>query len=310
MKIKNKNGELTTTQLVMLIVLIVSFVIILFLIFRLDLGKTTDKEICRNSVVTRGSSVLPTESVPLKCQRSYLCLTKDGNCDSVPMTNPTIKKVKNEAEVYEVLSRELADCWWTFGEGEINYVGSDMTSKLYCSICTQVAFDDSVNEIFSEGQIDKWEIYTYMQNHNVSGKDETYLYYLYGENDLDELRAKLENQHLNFGPIDLNKQYYVMMGITSDVSTVGWVLAGAGLISGVGLAIVFSPIVGTTWGITSGIALISGVGGGAAAGGGLGTVLALTVEGLSGNDYISPAIVEANSQEFGALKCKSITTLS
>jgi len=32
--------------------------------------------------------------------------------------------------------------------------------------------------------------------------------------------------------------------------------------------------------------------------------------GLAGNEYLSPAIVEVNSQEFNDLDCESITTLS
>ncbi|MCX6749606.1 MAG: hypothetical protein NTW17_02580 [Candidatus Pacearchaeota archaeon] len=297
MKIKGKSGELTTQQLVILIVLIVSFVIILFLIFRLDLGKTTDSEICRNSVVTRGSSVLPTESVPLKCQRSYLCITQDGNCDSVQLTNPVIKKVKNEEETYAILSKELADCWWMFGEGEINYVGSDMTSKLYCSICAQVAFDNSMNEIFSEGQIDKENIFSYMQNNNVSGKDEKYLYYLYDLNNLEGLE-----EGLNLGSINLDKQYYVMMGITSDVSKLKWA-AGAAVLTVAG--VFFAPIAGGVFAIGWGAAAASGV-----AGGGIGTLIAFAKEGGSGNQYTRPSIVETNSQEFEGLGCKSITTLS
>lgn len=50
---KNRKGELTTQQLVMLIILILSFAVILFFIFRLNLGGTTNKEICHDSVVKK-----------------------------------------------------------------------------------------------------------------------------------------------------------------------------------------------------------------------------------------------------------------
>ena len=53
----NKKGELTTHQLVGLIILIVSFAVILFLLFRLNLGETTNKEICHNSVIMKGKSI-------------------------------------------------------------------------------------------------------------------------------------------------------------------------------------------------------------------------------------------------------------
>ncbi len=304
---KNRKAELTTKQLVTIIVLIVSFIIILFLIFRLDLGKTTEKEICHNSVVTRGSSVLPVEAVPLKCQRSYICITVDNTCET--MTKPIKKKAKTQEEVYEILAEQLADCWWMFGEGEVNYVGKDMVGKLYCSICAQIAFDDSLNDIFPEGEIDKEAVYTYMQDNNYL-KDETYLSYLYGINDLNGLKTELNNQNIEFGPINMAQQYYIMMGITSDVNTLGWAVAGA-VVGAVALvAIPFSPIIGAGWGVGLGVAAIWGGGGAAAGAIGGGTVAGILINGASGNEYLSPSIIQVNSPEFEGLGCKSITTLS
>jgi len=291
-----KNAEITTTQLVTIIVLIVSFSVILFFIFKLNLGETTDQEICHNSVITRGSSILPAESVPLKCQRSYLCLTEDGSCET--LTKPIKEKVETKEEVYKILAEDMATCWWMFGQGEVNYVGADFKEKLYCSICTQVAFDDSIKEEIG-GTIDKERLYIYMMDNKVSGKDETYLQYLYGTNDLSRIKSELNQQGVNFGSIDLDKQYYVMMGITSEVSKLRWALGGAG----VAALIAFTPIIGPVAGVISGSIYI-------ATGVGVGSVVGIIVRGSSGNEYLSPAIIEVNSQEFKDLDCESITTLS
>ena len=64
-KIKNSRGELTTQQIVLLIILITSFTIILFFFFKLNLGEETDKELCHNSVVLKGS--LPSDLTSLNC---------------------------------------------------------------------------------------------------------------------------------------------------------------------------------------------------------------------------------------------------
>ena len=88
---KNRRGEMTSQQIVILIILIASFAVLLFFLFRLNLGSETEKEVCHNSVVARGSSVIPTEAVPLDCKRSYVCITEDGTCES--MTKPIKKKV-------------------------------------------------------------------------------------------------------------------------------------------------------------------------------------------------------------------------
>jgi hypothetical protein len=293
---KNKLGEITTQQIVLIIVLIASFAIIMFFMAQLNLGQSTEKELCHNSVVSRGSSVLPADSVPLNCKRSYLCLTEDGSCEQ--MTNPIKEKVKTEAEVYEVLSRELADCWWMFGEGEINYVGSDFLSKNYCSICSQIAFDDSMNEIIEEGVVYEDLVYAYMEENKIPNKDKTYLEYLYKINDFSVIKQEFIEKGLEFGKIDLNKQYYIMMGIKSDVSTKSWIASGAVL--GI-VTLVASPI---TTGIISGIIFSS-------AGGGVGkAAVSFFVNGDSGNEYLSPSIIEVNSNEFENLECNSIITLS
>lgn len=295
---RNKNGELTTTQLVTIIILIASFAVILFFIFRLNLGETTDREICRNSVITRGSSVLPAESVPLKCQRSYLCLTEDGSCET--LTNPIKEKVKTKEEVYKILAEEMATCWWMFGQGEVNYVGADFKAKHYCSICTQVAFDDSAKPIFETGEIDEAYFYnTYLTTHNISGKGTTYSEYLYGTNDFSLIHSG------GFKKISLDKTYYIMMGIISEKSTFKRVLVGIGVGVGITAVALLTPI-------TGGLSLVSTTGiliatGGAASGG---ILVGVTGEGPTGNKFLKPAIIEFNSQEFKDLGCDSITTLS
>jgi len=81
------------------IFLIIGFLIVLYFIFRLDLGNENPKQICHNSVVIRANKAVPTDAVPLKCDRNYVCLTRDGSCEN--MLDPQKFKVKTENEVYE-----------------------------------------------------------------------------------------------------------------------------------------------------------------------------------------------------------------
>lgn len=300
---KNKRGEITTQHIVILIVLIASFAIILFFLMRLGLGDMTEKEICHNSVVARGSSVLPEESIPLNCHREYVCITEDGTCEA--MTKPKKEKVNTKDEVYEVLANEMADCWWMFGEGGVNYVGSDFKEKLYCSICSQIAFDDSMQDIFSEGVISEEEFYIYMKNNNVSGQDYSYLEYLYAIDDMQTVRNILSEQGVNFGEINLNQEYYAMMGVISEKSTFKRVLLGAG----VGVVVVAGALLTP---ITGGASLVSTAGilfttGGAVAGG---SIMGFTGEGPTGEKFLKPMLIEVNSDEFRDLDCKSIETLA
>lgn len=140
-----KRGEITTQQIVMLIIILISFAVLLFFLMQLDLGKTSEREVCHNSVIARGSSVLPENAVPLNCQRSYVCITSDGTCED--MTNPVKENVDTKEDVYMVLADEMSECWWMFGEGDINYVGKETFPGLYCSICSQINFDDSLYSV-------------------------------------------------------------------------------------------------------------------------------------------------------------------
>ena len=292
-----KRGEITTQQIVIIIILIVSFAVLLFFIFRLELGKVTEEEICRNSVVTRGSSILPSESIPLNCHRNYVCVTEDESCEQ--MTNPEIKKIKNKEEIYNVLAEEMTDCWWMFGEGKINYVGEDFVSDLYCSICSQIAFDDSIEKKIGAGEFDKKEFYNYLANEKIPGKDITYFEYLYKGKVGIAPGAKFEK-------INLKSQYYAMMGIKSHVSGRGWIAGGAsaGILAVGAAAGIFLTAPLSVPAITA-VIVVGGTAGGVA-----GNYVATIVEGSSGNEYLSPSIIEVNSEEFRALECYDITTLA
>lgn len=292
--LSNKRGELTTQQIIILIILILSFAVILYFIFSLNLGEESDNEICRNSVVLRANSVLGADSVPLDCRRQYVCITEDGSCEK--MTSPKIIEVKTKDDVYQALADELAECWWMFGEGKLNYAESDLTGTLYCSICSQIAFDDSVEkEIFKSKEIDEKTVYDYMSRHNYSS-GKSYLKYIFGTNNLEAI-----SQGNDLGKINLGSQYYSLMGVTSEVSNLKWV--GIGVLSAG--ALVLSPFTGGT-SLGSFVGILSLAGGGAAGG----LVVAPVIEGANGDEFIPPTLIEAGSPEFRALNCEEITTKS
>jgi len=311
--LKSRKGELSTQQIIMLIILIASFVVILFFLFRLNLGSESDEDICHNSVVTRGSSVIPSESVPLKCSTSYVCITEDGSCEG--LNNPEIHKVKTENEVYAVLADEMADCWWMFGAGEIDYVQDDLKQNHYCSICSQILFDDSLEEIeeFGEGNMSKDSLYDFLAIAEYS-EEQTYAQYIFGTNDMGSLKNSFAEEHdfegeVSFGNIEIGKQYFNVMGIVSEVSTFKLILAGVGL--GVGIA-VLAPV-----GFVGGAIIATG---GGTAGGIIGDdiseffkleIVGLMVEGKGiDNQFLAPTIIEIDSEKFDALDCTNVKTLS
>lgn len=301
----NRKGEMTTEQIVILIVLIASFAVILFFISRLNLFSENEDNICHNSVVARGNvakiSGSTSNSIPLDCERSYICITSDKVCPN--MQKPIVIKVKTKEDVYRALAEEMADCWWMFGEGKINYVGADMFDKLYCSICDQIVFDASVKKIFDSDNFSRVEFYNYLVKNNVSSGI-SYSKYFFNIDDFESFSGWGE-----LGAINLDKPYYILTGMTSDISTLGWIFnVGAGAAIGAAAIALIPFSGGTSAGFYA--ALVVGAKAGVAGAITGGIVVAPIVKGLSGNDFIPPSLIEIGSEEYDSLKCERISTRS
>jgi hypothetical protein len=309
-KVNKKKGEITTQQIVLLIILLISFVVIIFLLFRLNPGKNTTAEVCHNSVVMRGTSI-PDAAIPLKCSRTYVCLTKDGSCER--MTKPDIKKVSTEEEIYNALAEEMANCWWMFGEGKIDYIGKNWFKKdNYCSICSQIGFDNSVKEISGIGEeIDKDKFYDYLSKTPMEAGGINYAEYFFRTNDLNRLKAqRLEGEDgtttlaRTFGTLDLDKQHFILVGITSEIQGRVWRIVAGGAVATVGL---FIPGIGWTWaGAIIGV-LVGGVG--EVTQGIEPEIAAIIVEGDGiANNFMAPTILEANANTLRRLNCYDVIT--
>ena len=188
---KNLKGELTTQQIVLLIILIASFSIILFFFFKLNLGEETQKTICHNSVILKGKSISSLSGGNLDCRTNYLCISGGGKCEGINPTETVEVDISNKEEVMEAIANAMADCWWMFGEGKIDYVGG--TEKALgtnvCAACSIVKFDKTVQE--SLGEISYGELINEGLN-KPKDSQETYLSYLYGINSVTELYDKFE----------------------------------------------------------------------------------------------------------------------
>ncbi len=308
---KNKKGELTTQQIVGLIILVTSFVIILFFLFRLNIGKESKSELCHNSVILKSKSIFPQDTTQLSCYRNYKCITQDGSCEG--LNSPEVVKVDNITKIYKELATEMTDCWWMFGGGNINYVGKDLTKKNYCSICSQVLLDNSLNKIdgVKDGKISKDELYNYLSKTKMSDGKNTYAEYLFGTNNIEQLKqASLSKGGPGtFGSIDIGneKQFFVVMGITSEVSTTSWWVAAA---VGTGLGIIAITPFGWV-GAGIGIAVTSiaaGVAGSEISQRVNPEISAIVIKGKGvDNNFMSPTVIE-NSERFKALNCQEILT--
>jgi hypothetical protein len=212
-KSMGKKGEITTTQLVMLIVLITSFVVILFLVFRLNLGETSNNEICRNSVVLRGQSKLATG--PLDCQTNYVCISGGGDCAGITASKKIKLNSVDDDSVLRVLANEMSSCWYVFGEGKIDYGGGATEHGVNYAVCDIVAFDSKIQEEVES--ITYLRLYGYLRS-NSKTTSQTYLQYLYETNSRQGIDTEpLVKFDIDEDVIDTSKTYSILTGVDKNV---------------------------------------------------------------------------------------------
>ncbi|MCA9487424.1 MAG: hypothetical protein KC516_00505 [Nanoarchaeota archaeon] len=308
-----RRGELSTQQIVVLIIVILSFAVIIFFFFRLDLGGESEKQVCHDSVMRRASLIKTSgdtlgDAISLSCKRDYVCITKSGDCD---LLDARKERVETKNETYKILAEEMTSCWWMFGEGRVDYIGKTESKENRCSVCSQISFDESIKDIpeFSSGTLDKDDFYEYLANTEYSSK-ETYLRYLFRTSDLESLKkVSVEGQIIegSFGKLNLDEQYFISMGITTEINS-GWKIV-QGLAVGLGVISLAIPGVNVATSV-----LIFGVGGAAFI---TEKILedqkveigAIVVEGEGvQNSFMAPTIVAPSN--YSSLNCKSIETLS
>ena len=133
----NLRGELTTQQLVIMIVLIASFSILLLFLLRFDFKGSTREEICRESVVLASKSGT---GVSLNCQTSYECLSSGDSCQS--LKSAEIVRIKNDQEIVEHVADSLVSCWNMYWKGEYDFVSFSAGTTKSCGICNEFILKD------------------------------------------------------------------------------------------------------------------------------------------------------------------------
>lgn len=208
-----KGGEITTKMLVGIIILVISFAVILFLIMRLDLGNTSVKEICHNSVVMKSRNPAGFASGALDCSTSYVCISGGRDCENfaydekveIDLNQPPLK-IKNAT--LAAIADEMVDCWWMFGGGEVDAVGEPGGMK--CGVCSTIRFEPSLSAL----SITYQDLYDYLMN--TKQGEETHLSYLYnvlslGASSLTRFQSEVRGFSMST-PISVSEKYVVMLG--------------------------------------------------------------------------------------------------
>jgi hypothetical protein len=206
-----KKGEVSTTTIVTVLIIVASFAVLLYFWYQANFGGVANEQVCHNSVVL--TALTKNLIGRLNCKTQFVCVSGGGTC--ISSSDETVKvNVKNKDEVLQSIADKLANCWSTFGEGNINYVSADLfkISNTGCALCYDIKFDDKLQTAFPNG-ITYRELYDYMAGANMPGTQQTYLYYLYQEDTVDNLLKDYPSaQQYATRIIPLNSEYFVVTG--------------------------------------------------------------------------------------------------
>jgi hypothetical protein len=183
----NKKGDLTSGQIIAIVLAIVGFVIVLAVLFSFLYTEGSERDVCHLSILTRATTPeIAQAAVPLKCKAKKICISESASkgCAKQFSGEKDISYIKLSgtseqkiAKIEEISANAMYDCWKMTGEGKLDIFGSayhslglDVT-KPTCIICSRIAVDEEI----SEDIINKVNINNYMENRQVPGSKYTYL---------------------------------------------------------------------------------------------------------------------------------------
>jgi len=161
-RIRNRKGLLQSTIAIIIVILLSTAILIGFLYNFTNLFTSqVDRGTCRASVELRGASIpsaiatqIEKTSIPLRCKTNYYCLSMGGTCPE----GYTKIKVSSTQDIQREVAYYMYDCWWTLGEGKIDFFSEAWYKNLFgvgspqssCIICSNIVFDDEVKKKIKE----------------------------------------------------------------------------------------------------------------------------------------------------------------
>ena len=284
-KIKSRKGEITTTQLVTSILLVLGFSVILYFLGKFVLSERIDKETCHQSVIMRGTLpdtllIKAKGYIPLKCGTAKYCISseligKDCDEDFAALKYTKVKVSKNldkqEQEIKTFLAREMADCWGMMGEGKIQVFTKEIAGLNQilerCVVCSRIAFGKSIKEARQKANKDKINgLGYYLFSHKVPEKDISYWEFLGQNTEIKGYDSSTDFYSLNqkaivfreVVPSTLSQWTYGMAGLISGGvaggqsgayvgGIIGSIVPGAGTVAGATIGFIGGSVVGF-WG--------------------------------------------------------------
>ncbi len=185
-----KRAEITSFQIISLVLAIIAFAIILAFIYGFQSNVNTNDDVCKLSVAARATAQNVVGGsgsyVPLKCTTGKICISDSifgGSCSqfageqgvqTVHLSGSDSQKAKT---IEEISANAMYDCWNMMGQGKFD-IFSTISSEFgwgqtgrTCVICSRIALADNVPESVTN----LVDVRNYLSSNNVPGTSQTYL---------------------------------------------------------------------------------------------------------------------------------------
>ena len=192
----DKRGELTSAQIIMIVLAIAGFVIILiFFTVIFDNDGQGLREACHFSVLARaGLGQLLQAAAPLECVSLKHCMTDErlGTCDEFNGEEHVFRehlsgnldelgdRLQIRSKIEEKMAEEMVACWNMMGQGQLDLFGNAKQqlglddSGPTCVICSRIAFDEN---LVKSGVVNETNLNIYLETHNYSDTGGNYIEY-------------------------------------------------------------------------------------------------------------------------------------
>ena len=192
-----KRGELTSEQLIAIILVILGFVIVVSFFTQFGAKDYSEDEICKFSVLSRATASEVVDGagnyIPLQCTTNKICLVAggDGECPQfagekdvsyVRVPSYSVDKPEEVSlaalEISRVLAESTYNCWNLMGQGKLDLFNSvpdgifpDFRKQSTCVICSRVAVGSDINnEVLA-----RVDVSNYLKSTTIPGGSRTYL---------------------------------------------------------------------------------------------------------------------------------------
>ncbi len=191
MRYIGKKGVQTISYFIFVITIaVVSLVVLLYFVLRVDFKEFSVDETCQLSVLSRaitpdyGKKAI---NIPLKCSTRETCVTDSvfGKCEEQFADGEAERlRISGEPEkAAKIIEKSVADsmlsCWKMMGEGRVDLLGDTLPlekAEPVCVICSRIAFDED----FKSGMrfkeiIEEVDINDFLEENQAPQSKESYL---------------------------------------------------------------------------------------------------------------------------------------